>query len=110
MSLRHPFEGRGWMGGTSCCSHRNALHHHGQGVLSTEPCGGIATIFHSCVQPDCAPGQDSTRAHRAIDISDDYTLIVSPARALGRHGDQSHSDPTAESHSVARHFGAAIFG
>ncbi|MDT7795758.1 MAG: stearoyl-CoA 9-desaturase oxidoreductase [Mycobacterium sp.] len=49
-------------------------------------------------------------ANRAIDISDDYTLIVSPARALGRHGDQSHSDPTAESHSVARHFGAAIFG
>jgi hypothetical protein len=35
---------------------------------------------------------------------------MSPGRALGRYGDQRHSDPTAESHSVVDIFGAAIMG
>jgi hypothetical protein len=34
--------------------------------------------------------------------------MVSPARALRRYSNQRHSDPTAESHSAGRHFGAAM--
>ena len=88
-----------------CCSHRNALYHHGQETLSAEPCGGVRHAIPTVECSRIAPlGRDSTQARRAIRTSDDCTLMVSPGRALGRYGDQRRSDPTAESHCVGRHF------
>src|ERR1700676_1683090 len=98
----------GW-GGTSCCSHRSALYHHGQQRLSAEPFGGVR---HAIPAVECSRiahlGQTRRRRAARSVLRTDYTLMVSPARALGRYANQRHSDPTAESHSAGRHFGAAM--
>jgi hypothetical protein len=79
------------------CLHRNGLCHYGHERLTAEPCDSLR---HAIATVECAELRalaETRPRRRVIGTSDDYTLMVSPGTALGRHGEQSHSHATAES-------------